>query len=214
MLGAKRLQSSMLKIIIVYTFSVAYAVVRYVVFNPENIDNLPVFVFNKGISMAAAFCFTLAFYSRWRARIPDRIGGAGAWFRAGIFGVFAHVPLSLAILNPEYFPEFYADGRLRFGGESVVFFGAVTLGGIYLLSKTDSILKHRWILSLATMAALLSHTLSMGIARGLNIDSRHGFLPPMWLLSMIGIALGIGFILKNHSDGASSGDCSSSTEDT
>ena len=158
----------MLKILSVYAFAVAYAVVRYVAFNPDNSQNLPVFVFNKGISMAAAFCFAIAFFCQWRAQRIDRNEVANDWFRAGIFGAIAHVPLSLAILRPGYFREFFADDRLSFGGEVVVLFGAATLGGIYLLSRAHWSVMHRWGISLATLTVLFTHTLSMGLVRGLR----------------------------------------------
>jgi hypothetical protein len=185
----------MLRIVLLYGVAMGYSTVRYVVFAPVNLENLPVFVFNKGISMAAAFCFALAFWEQWRGQ---RGGGAhqdsAAWFRAGIFGAFAHVPMSLAILRPSYFKEFFIDDRLSFNGEAVFLFGAMTVGGIYLLSRTGWTASQRWWLSLATMAVLFAHTLSMGIARGLNINRTHAYLPPMWLLSLVGITLGLAFL--------------------
>jgi hypothetical protein len=184
------------RITLLYGVSVGYSVVRYVVFAPANIEHLPVFVLNKGISMAAAWCFALAFWEQWR-RQRARPGGLepAAWFRAGVFGAFAHVPMSLAILRPGYFQEFFLNDRLSFNGEAVFLFGALTAGGIYLLSRTTWTDVQRWGLSLGTMLLLFSHTLCMGIARGLNLDRNHAYLPPMWVLSLVGVALGMAFLL-------------------
>jgi hypothetical protein len=186
----------MAKIVLLYAVAMVYATVRYVVFAPANLEHLPVFVLNKGMAMAAAFCFALAFWRQWRQQrgSPEGIEPA-MWFRAGIFGVFAHVPMSLAILHPGYFKEFFAGDRLSFNGEAVFLFGALATGGIYLLSRTSWTALQRWWLSLATIAVLFSHTLCMGIARGLNINQSHAYLPPMWLLSLVGITLGAGFLL-------------------
>lgn len=41
-------------ILTIYIGCVAYSMVRYVAFAPKNIENLPVFVVKKGVSMAAA----------------------------------------------------------------------------------------------------------------------------------------------------------------
>jgi hypothetical protein len=46
--------------------------------------------------------------------------------------------------------------------------------------------------------ALFSHTLFMGISRGLNINASHAYLPPMWLLSLVGIALGTVYLLLDR----------------
>lgn len=190
----------MLRIVLVYLASVVYSSVRYVVFAPKNLENLPVFVVNKGVSMAAALCFALAFFARWqRARGRAWATEPAWWFRAGIFGAVAHVPMSLAILRPVYFKEFFVEsGRMSFNGEMVFLFGAMTVGGIYLLSRAAWNERHRWWLSLATMLTLFVHTLCMGIARGLNINKSHAYLPPMWLLSLIGIGLGLVFVLMTR----------------
>ncbi|HEV7298945.1 MAG TPA: hypothetical protein VGN72_06225 [Tepidisphaeraceae bacterium] len=189
----------MWKIVGLYSFSVAYAIVRYVAFTPANWANLPVFILNKGVSMAAALCFAMAFWQQWR-RLRGATGGndPATWFRAGLFGALAHVPMSLVLLRPAYFKEFFAGDRLSFNGEAVILFGALTLGCLYLLARTTWSAEHRWWLSLVTMVVLFSHTLSMGVARGVNLNRAHAYLPPMWMLSLIGVVAGIGFLLLSR----------------
>lgn len=70
---------------------------------------------------------------------------------------------------------------MSFNGEAVFMFGALTAGGVYLLTRQ-----------------LWTPTLCRGIARGLNINASHAYLPPMWLLSLVGIALGAPFLLKSR----------------
>lgn len=187
----------MIRYVSLYAICALYSVVRYVVFDPKNLQNLPVFVLNKGISMAAALCFAIAFWTQWRKRENGGMSPVG-WFRAGVFGVVAHIPMSLAILRPSYFKEFFSGERLSLNGETVFLFGALAAGGIYLLTRMNWTPMQRWQLSLATMSVLFLHALSMGIARGLNINAKHAYLPPMWLLSVIGVALGIGFLLLSR----------------
>lgn len=191
----------MRNIVVLFVLAIAYSAVRYIVFAPKNLPHLPVLVVNKGVSMAAAFCFALAFWQQWR-RLRGATGGTepAAWFRAGIFGAIWHIPMSLAILRPGYFKEFFVtDGsRMSFNGEAVFMFGALTAGGVYLLTRQQWTPIQRWWLSIATIAVLFSHTLCMGIARGLNINASHAYLPPMWLLSVVGIAMGMGFLLMSR----------------
>lgn len=88
-------------------------------------------------------------------------------------------------------------------GEAVFLFGALTAVGIYMLTRQDWSRLHRWGLSLATMLVLFTHTLFMGLSRGLNINASHAYLPPMWLLSLVGIALGVLFLIGDRPPKAS-----------
>lgn len=193
-------------ILALYFASLVYSALRYVAFNPENAGNVPVFVMNKGVSMAAALCFMVAFLQQRRMARGARGIDPAFWFRAGVFGVFAHVPMSLVVLRPGYFREFFDGERLSFGGEAVFFFGAMTAGGIYLLHRAASWQPMtRWWLSLATLCALFGHVVAMGICRGMNINASHAYLPPMWLLSLIGVLAGLAFLISARpGSGASS----------
>ncbi len=179
--------------------SLAYAVVRYVAFAPKNLENLPVFVLNKGVSMAAALCFAAAFLQQWRQGRGRSVGvEPGLWFRAGVYGVIAHIPMSLVVLRPAYFKEFFNGDRLNFGGEAVFLFGALTAGAVYLHHRAGWTALKRWTLSLVTLGLLFGHVLAMGICRGLNINRSHAYLPPMWLLSLIAVVAGIIFLLASR----------------
>lgn len=191
-----------------FAASIAYSVVRYVVFAPQNLVSLPVFVVNKGVAMAAALCFVAAFVQQFRSGRGKKTGTTpGAWFRAGVFGAVWHVPMALVVLRPEYFSEFFAaeegaSGRLSFAGELVFCFGGLAAGSLYLLTRRAWTPLQRWWLSLGAMATLLAHVLAMGYCRGLNINASHAYLPPMWLLSAAGIGLGLVLLLVGRpSDG-------------
>jgi hypothetical protein len=179
-------------------FCLLYSVVRYVAFAPQNLDNLPVFISNKGVSMFAALCFMQAFWMR---------GGptAGAWFRAGQWAAVCHVPMSLAILRPGYFPEFFQSERLSFHGECVILGGALTLAGLYWHARPALPQRQRWWLGIGFLLTLLFHTLAMGFARGLNMKASHGYLPPMWLLCVIGIVCALGYLCTTR-DASTSAD--------
>lgn len=194
-------------IIALFASSLVYAVVRYVAFTPKNLPNIPLFVVNKAVAMAAALCFVAAFVQLLRGQrgTPTSVD-SGAWFRAGVFGVVWHIPMALALIRPGYFNEFFApgadgaaaSGRMSFAGELVLCFGGLAVGTIYLLSRPQCPPMTRWRLSLSAMAMLLVHVLAMGYCRGLNINAGHGYLPPMWLLSAIGAAVGFIVLLMSR----------------
>lgn len=121
-------------------------------------------------------------------------------FRVGVFAAIAHIPMSLAIMQPAYFSEFFAEDRLSFAGEMVFLFGGLTAGGVFLLTRSSLAALIRWRISIATMCMLFLHVLSMGICRGMNVNASHAYLPPMWLLSMIGVALAIICLLMSRDD--------------
>ncbi|MFM8642168.1 MAG: hypothetical protein ACKOV8_12070 [Phycisphaerales bacterium] len=196
----------MTAIVALYAASVAYAIIRYVAFTPANAGNIPVFIVNKAVAMAAVLCLAVGFLAacrRMRGR-PVRIDPA-TWFRAGIFGAVWHVPMALAILDPAYFKEFFAvpadpaaPPRLSTAGEVVFMFGGLAAATVFLLLRPHWTPRERWRLSLAASAVLLCHVLSMGWCRGVNMTAKHAYLPPMWLLSAIGIALGAWWLLRSR----------------
>lgn len=191
-------------IVSLFAASVAYSSVRYLVFAPKNLENLPVFVVNKGVSMAAALCFVMAFVQQLRKQRGASISvEPSAWFRAGVFGAIWHIPMSLAILRPSYFKEFFAPateaaaapGRMTFAGELVFSFGGLAAGTLYLVTRQNWTAAQRWWLSLGAMLMLQTHVLAMGYSRGVNLNASHAYLPPMWLLSAIAIFIGIVVLL-------------------
>lgn len=189
-------------ILTLYIVSLVYSVIRYVAFTPQNLENLPVFIVNKGVAMAAALSFAFGFLQQMRKMRGRAICVEPAtWFRAGVFGAIMHVPISLAILTPGYFPEFFGEKRLSFAGEMVFLFGGLTAAMIFLLLRPTWDAVTRWWLSLGAMVTLFAHVVAMGYARGLNMNISHAYMPPMWLLSAIGIAAAICWLLGSRPGG-------------
>jgi hypothetical protein len=184
----------------IYSSALVYALIRYVVFAPKNLENIPIFVFNKGFSMAAALCFSFAFFLKYRDRTKDRVDTtddrAALWFRAGTMGAIAHIPLSLSILKPSYFPEFFGEERFHFLGETVVLLGSLSAVGLYSLTRQRISTHARWVLSMVFLTTLSGHVLAMGWCRGIHFNAQHAYLPPMWLLSLIGLIGGLAYCWK------------------
>jgi hypothetical protein len=41
----------------------------------------------------------------------------------------------------------------------------------------------------------------MGYCRGLNINASHAYLPPMWLLSVVAVVLGLWWLVRDRQSG-------------
>lgn len=181
----------MLRLLII---SFIYAVVRYVAFTPVNAEHIPVLIINKVVSTAAAFALVYALWSQHKGRTET----AARYFKFVLVMVVMHVPMSLTLLRPGYFNEFFhADGeQLHLLGELVVFFGAAALALVWLLSQGDLIAKMRQRLGLLLLVILTCHVAAMGACRGFNINAKHAYLPPMWLLCGLVLLVGLGLGLR------------------
>jgi hypothetical protein len=179
---------------VISVFSVIYALVRYVLFMPTYINHVPSFILNKAVGMAASFFLVYALCCRCCGQTDK----AGVYFRATFFAVVVHVPLSLTLLRPGYFPEFFTkDGStLKPWGEMVVLFGAVGLATLWQNSRDRLTAITQKRLGLTLLIVIFTHVGSMGICRGLNITAKHAYLPPMWLLSLVVIAVGFAMVAK------------------
>jgi hypothetical protein len=198
----------MTAIVSIYVGSAVYALVRYVAFAPKNAESIPVFILNKGISMAAAICLAVGFFQAWRLGRGRAVSPApSVWFRAGTFGAVWHIPMSLVVLRPEYFKEFFRapdasmPGRLSFEGEMVFLLGGATAALLFLLLRPQWSGVARRRIAIAAMATLLGHVLTMGYCRGLNINASHAYLPPMWLLSVVAVVLGLWWLVRDQQNG-------------
>lgn len=166
-----------------------YAVFRYVGFDTKYVENIPCFILNKAVGMAASFFLVCAFWNRCRSHLED----AGAYFRAAFTAVIVHIPLSLLLLRPGYFPEFFVkDGsKLKSWGEMMVLCGAVGLALLWQNSRDRFQPSGRQKLAVTLLAVIFCHVGAMGICRGVNINAKHAYLPPMWMLSLVVIGGGI-----------------------
>jgi hypothetical protein len=191
--------------IVIILLSVVYALVRYVAFAPANSEHIPVFILNKAVSMAGALALVAALWHRYRGRAE----AAGRYFNLTLVLVVMHVPMSLTVLRPGYFPEFFeSDGaRLRLMGEMVFFFGAAALGLTWLLAQGQLVAKLRDRLGVLLLAVISAHVAAMGACRGIHINAKHAYLPPMWMLSLIALVialiLGVRRLLKAKGDAKS-----------
>lgn len=86
----------------VLVLCMAYAVSRYNVFSDVPWSSLPLYVTNKAVSYAGLIFLGLSLVTRDGARRKT-------WGQTGAVCIGGHIPMSLMILNPHYFAEFYVS---------------------------------------------------------------------------------------------------------
>ena len=190
------------KVILIITFSsIAYAVLRYNVLGNVPWKDLPLFVLNKGISLASllllALNFSLSPLKNMGISISDKLLSIRKWLGiSGFVFAFAHLIMSLCILNAKYYPVFFSvEGGLTLRG------GLCLLGGmlsfmllwVYYNAFKELLKKNHKIISMITsknsilyiLFFLGIHTFFLGYTGWTSIHSWHGGLPPISLISFL-----------------------------
>jgi len=135
-------KATVMILLFVVGLSLAYAVVRYNVVRHVPLNNLPLYISNKALALAATLLIGLSFVLGPLARffpklIPHlylrkRLGVSGFWVAA------IHAVISLAILTPAYYPRlFEKSGKMTWQGETFLLFGILAFlvfGAISLAS--------------------------------------------------------------------------------
>lgn len=187
-------------------FSMGYAILRYHIFGPVSWNDFPLFILNKGVSLAAFILLTFNF-----AFGPLRNLGVnvpGGWLRAreaigmtAFLLVLIHAVISFMLFSPATYGKFFESN-----GTLTALAGISMLGGIlafvvlwaYNLSfKTflredkafiEFITSRRFLL--AAMLLGLVHLFFMGYKGWLEPSGWHGGLPPISLVAFAFFLIG------------------------
>lgn len=183
--------------LIVFGLSISYAVVRYNLVRSVPLDNIPLYISNKAISLSATiligFSFLLGPLARFWPKpfvqqLPLRkhLGVLG-------FGLAAlHAVVSLILLTPAYYPKFFSqNGQLNFIGETSMLFGILAFlvfAGITITSLPPvekQMDQNQWKfvqrLGYLAYAFVLLHVAIMGY--------RGWFRPESWQFGLVSISL-------------------------
>lgn len=178
----------------------AYALLRYAVFKGVGLAHWPLYLNNKAISLAGLILLAASFALRRRAMANDESAMAGrspgtALARAGFALIVLHVLLSLPILSPGYFPQFFDGDKMNLTGELSLLLGALSFGCCLAVAMkfatgdpTRSATTRRGVVQrLAAMMLVLAagHVLVMGISGWLKPRSWPGGLPPVTFLAFL-----------------------------
>lgn len=173
-------------ILILFT---TYAVLRYNILGDVDVQNIPVYVLNKSISMSSVFFLLLAGWSDWHKQKEV----SKAWGTYSLHFAMVHVVLSLMLLSDAYYPKLFNEELMNIKGELSTLFGTLAAYFYVLLCKNGLAKRTlHLVLFLATIVIAL-HLFFLGYSGWLKYATWNGGLPPISLLSFVVVSVG-GFL--------------------
>jgi len=174
---------------IVFVLCFAYAAIRYTVFGGVDVEQIPLYVMNKSVSLAGLILLGWSSCHGDPTRRRD-LGLGGLWL------IVLHVLLSVLMLNPTCFDKFYGESDyMTWQAEASMLAGAIALmalGGLYLASRRpqSSVAETRGgslVPGLGRIMLILAaaHVALMGYAGWFTPERWPGYLPPITLLSFL-----------------------------
>ncbi|MCM4168595.1 hypothetical protein KCTC52924_02172 [Arenibacter antarcticus] len=200
-------------IILVVAISIGYAILRYQIKGDVPWKDLPVFILNKGISLAAitllSLCISIRPLSNLGVQLFSSRQAKKVLGISGLLLTIAHVLLSFLIFNPSYFSVFFEeDGTLSSKGSLSLLagvvgfmlviiyhhcFGGVRAGKEKLIKIVTS---KKFILGLLLLFGL--HLFFMGYSNWMLPSNWQGGLPPISLISFVVVFLGLGINISGR----------------
>ncbi|RAJ09959.1 hypothetical protein [Arenibacter echinorum] len=190
----------------VLIISLGYAVLRYNVVGTVEWKDLPIFILNKGVSLAAIVLLTFSFTIRplLNLGIPAFYFGLEGRKILGISGLLLtifHVGLSFLIFNPQYYPKFFdSDNSLSVIGNFSLLAGMASfmiLGLYHWCFRNRSKNKEMLINIITSKEFLLGllfilgiHLVFMGYSTWSSPSKWQGGLPPISLISFVVVLFG------------------------
>jgi DMSO/TMAO reductase YedYZ heme-binding membrane subunit len=118
---------------VTFLFFFVYAIIRYVALRGIAIDQIPLFINNKAIALAAVYLIGFSYVLGPLARLWPKSFGPKLYLRKylGILGFSVaaiHAFISAMLLSPAYYPRFFTEaGKLTLNGELSMLFGTLAL---------------------------------------------------------------------------------------
>ena len=178
---------------------VTYAIVRYHVFSGIDWSHFPLFIANKGISLAAVFFIATSYLigKTLRAYEGDFKKQLILIKFCGLIGfslASIHALMSLLLVSPAYYPKFFLEsGKMNLTGESTMVFGVLSLWCLAITAITslpfmyDAVGAERWQrgqrMGYLSLVLAAGHVLVMGFAGWLMPGSWQAGLPPVSLVA-------------------------------
>lgn len=191
----------------ILSVSIAYAILRYNIGKGIAWEHFPIYVLNKAVAITSAYLLSMSvagpYLSRIKFKLIQRIGESRTSLGlAGAYLMGIHILMSLISLHPNMYNKFFAlDGTLSFIGELSMVLGVLAAAAFLYLTIT-SLSKHIEQLdgtvkiafgkiSIWGLVLLFGHTVVMGYQGWGDFAHWPLGLPPISLLSAMGISKGI-----------------------
>jgi hypothetical protein len=198
-------------ILVTLLLSIGYAVLRYHILGPVPWKDLPFFILNKGLSLAAFVLLTLNFslgpLNNLGFPVPKGwLLARKALGMSGFLLVLIHALMSFLLFRPSVYHQFFgANDTLNLVGGLSMLAGVlafVILWGYNLSFQTFLREDHAFIAFITSRRFMLFalvlgglHLLFMGFQGWLKPEGWHGGLPPISLVAFTIFAIGYGINL-------------------
>ncbi len=179
----------------VITFSLLYALLRYIVFGPVETIHIPLYILNKSISLAAVLYLAYTAYLHFKGDVEGKMKwGPIAYSFTGL-----HIVLSLILISPAYYGKFYlASGKMSGKGEWILLLGALAAFAWMKLRAHTTTPKMRYSLAIITALLTTLHLVVMGSSGWLTPEKWHGSMPPVSLVACIASIAATILFFKKH----------------
>jgi hypothetical protein len=180
---------------ITFLLSFIYAVIRYNIFKGVLWIHLPLYIFNKAISLTSILLLAASFLSRIFSvfsKSRKKVSTAPLVWVALVLA-FLHSFISGVLLRPATYPQFFSDEQLNLRGETSLLLGilafvAMLSMGVYSIYKrinTAVPIKHPFLqfLKYGTLYLIGGHTLILGLNTWLKPQDWPGYMLPISLIA-------------------------------
>ena len=185
-----------MRFFILFILSFAYAIVRYNIFGPVELIQIPAYISNKAFALSSAIAFMLSAY--YLVKKEDE--KENYWYKVGKNAIIVHIMVSIVLFSKEYYGKFFTElGVLTFNGEMMLIAGALSS---FFLVKAGKNAKHpKDFLHPRSYILIfnLFHLFFMGYKGWPSIEKWHGGLPPISLISFVVSAIGVFYFFKYSS---------------
>ncbi len=169
---------------LVFVFSLAYATLRYNIFNNIVWTDWPLYILNKAFALSSLILIGISIY---RYRFNHKYSITRLIDIARLSGTL-HIIISLTLITPTYYEKFFQNGKFTVPAAISILLGALTVvlfsaSELFRKQNKSSVGKVR---ILAIMAFLIGlHTAFQGFQGWLTPSAWPGYLPPITLISFI-----------------------------
>jgi hypothetical protein len=179
------------KVLAILLFAGIYACTRYVIFGNVYWIQIPVYILNKAIAVAAVFALMLSALGNLRNQ--GRV--ARDWGIITLHLTIYHVLLSLMIMTPNYY-DFYWNDVLTLEGNLVMSFGALGTYSVVMLYMSRAGTTRMAVFKVLASFSIGAHIALMAWSGWLQPERWYGHMPPISLWSFLFTLVAFGIYLK------------------
>lgn len=195
----------------ILSLCLAYAVLRYHIFKGVDWQHFPLYILNKVAALASVVLFVASGAKKWTGKHLTYSASRMAGF-ALVLAVI-HALMSVVLLHPERYPQFYETAQFSLAGESSLTAGILALVCLLVLDRKYTYRKftrqvqpasdHCQAIIRITWFFLLVHLLTMGLPGWMTPADWPGYLLPISLIAFLLVMVALKMSLNMKRDNTS-----------